>query len=242
MAILAGRNPVREAIRAGRSIRRLLVAEGTSGTAALVKDARAAGVRVDHVPRAKLDLVAPGLVHQGIVAEIEEFEYRDWREGLERANAAREPALFLAVDGVTDPRNLGSLIRTAEAAGAHGVIVPKRRSAPVNPSVEKAAAGATAHVLVAQVTNLERTLALMKESGVWVVALDPRGGDDLFDHPLLAEPVVVVVGAEGPGVSRLVRERADARLRIPMWGQTGSLNAGVAGALALFEVRRRRLS
>ncbi|MCA1833544.1 MAG: 23S rRNA (guanosine(2251)-2'-O)-methyltransferase RlmB [Actinomycetota bacterium] len=242
MAFLAGRNPVREAITAGRPIRRLLIAQGASGTSELVRTARDAGLRVDFVPRAKIDAKVPGIVHQGVVAEIGEFQYGDWRNGLALALEKGEVPLFLAIDGVTDPHNLGSLIRSAEAAGAHAVIVPKRRSAPVTPVVEKAAAGATAHLLVAQVTNLERTLGELKKEGVWIVALDPDAKETVFDHALLAEPVALVVGAEGPGVSRLVKERADARLMIPMMGRTSSLNAGMAGAIALFEAVRKRFS
>jgi 23S rRNA (guanosine2251-2'-O)-methyltransferase len=240
VARLEGRNPVREALRAGRPIRRLLIATGTAGVSDIVDAARAANVRVERVPRAALDSKASTRAHQGVVAELDEFAYRPWRDGVARAHDQGEHALLLALDGVTDPHNLGSLIRSAEAAGAHAVIVPSRRSAQVNATVEKAAAGATAHMIVDRVVNLERTLGDARDEGIWVLALDPHGANSVYEEPLLAEPCAIVVGAEGPGVSRLIAERADARVRIPLAGKTASLNAGVAGAIALFEARRRR--
>ena len=236
---IEGRNPVREALRAGRPIRRLLIAEGTSRVDDIVEAARSSHVRVERVPRSHIDGFVSG-VHQGVAAETDDFVYRSWREGLVLASERGELALFLALDGITDPHNVGSLLRSAEAAGAHAAILPARRASPVTAVVEKAAAGATSHLIVDQVTNLQRTLAEAKEAGVWIVALDMDGEADLFDHPLLVEPVAIVVGAEGSGVSRLVRERADARVRIPMSGRTASLNAGVAGAIAMFETKRQR--
>jgi 23S rRNA (guanosine2251-2'-O)-methyltransferase len=237
---IAGRNPVREALRAGGRIRRVLIADGAHGVADIVEAARAAGVRVDRVPRSALDAVSEGVSHQGVVAEAESFAYRSWREGLAVAEQRGEPALLLAVDGVTDPRNLGSLLRTAEAAGCHAAIIPQRRAAQVNATVEKAAAGATAHLVIDSVPNLGRALEDAREAGLWIVALDPEGTDSLFGFPLLTEPVAIVVGAEGPGVSKLIKQRADARVSIPMSGKTASLNVGVAGALAIFETTRLR--
>jgi 23S rRNA (guanosine2251-2'-O)-methyltransferase len=240
VAWIEGRNPVREALRAGRAIRKIVVAEGATGVSDILGAARDASVRVERLPRSALDAKASTPAHQGVMAEAEDFRYRSWRLGLELARERGETPLLLAVDGVTDPHNLGSLIRSAEAAGAHAVIVPARRSASVNATVEKAAAGATAHAVVDRVTNLERTLAQARSEGLWVVALDPEAAESLFDHPLLSEPVVIVVGSEGSGVSRLVAERSDVRVRIPLAGHTASLNAGVAGAIALFEARRKR--
>jgi len=239
-AWIVGRNPVREALRAGRPIRRLLIADGVSGVGDIVRAARSAGVRVDTVPRAALAARTASVAHQGVAAETETFQFRAWREGLAAAAARGEPALLLAMDGITDPGNVGSLLRSAEAAGCHAVLVPARRSAPINAVVEKVAAGATAHLVIDQVPNLERALAALRQEGVWIVALDPEAGEEIYAHPLFSEPVVIVVGAEGAGVSRLVAERADVRVRIPLYGRTASLNAAVAGAIALFEVRRSR--
>jgi 23S rRNA (guanosine2251-2'-O)-methyltransferase len=238
---IVGRNPVREALRAGRPIHRILVADGATGVGDIVRAATNANVRVDRVPRGALTARAPGnAAHQGVAAEVEAFRYRSWTDGIALARERGEPPMVLVLDGITDAGNLGSLLRTAEAAGCHAVVLPSRRSAHVSPAVEKAAAGATAHLLVDRVTNLGRTIARLREAGVWVVALDPSASEVLYAHPLLKEPVAVVVGAEGAGVSRLVAERADVRVRIPLAGRTASLNAAVAGAIALFEAVRVR--
>jgi 23S rRNA (guanosine2251-2'-O)-methyltransferase len=240
---IEGRNPVREALRAGRPIRRLLIAEGaaTRGTLAeIVEAAHAAKVRIDRVPRERLDRIAASRSHQGVIAEAETFRYRTWREALSVAEQRRERPLVLALDGITDPGNLGSLLRSAEAAGCHGVVVPSRRSADVTPVVEKASAGALEHLIVDRVTNLVRSLKDLKAAGLWVVGLDADAPGTIWTCELLAEPVVLAVGAEGPGLSRLVAETADALVRIPMGGRIQSLNAATAGTVALFETVRKR--
>lgn len=242
-ARIEGRNPVREALKAGRPIRRILIAEGVAdrGPVAEIVDAAAkAGVRIERVPRHVLDQMATGRVHQGVLAEADPYRYRSWQDAVAAAQGRGETPLLLALDGITDPMNLGSLVRSAEAAGAHAVLLPKRRSAPVTPVVEKASAGALEHVPVDQVTNLERALDRCKQAGLWIVGLAGEATQDLWDCALLAEPLVLVVGAEGKGISRLISERADALVRIPMAGQVGSLNAAVAGAVALFETVRKR--
>ena len=240
---IEGRNPVREALKAGRPIRRILIADATAdrgAVAEIVAAAAEAGVRVDRVPRHVIDRMATGRAHQGVVAEADPYRYRSWEDAVAAAKDRGETPLLLALDGVTDPGNLGSLIRSAEAAGAHAVLVPKRRAAPVTPVVEKASAGALEHLPIDQVTNLERALDRCKEAGLWVVGLAGDAAQDLWECDLLAEPLVLVVGAEGKGISRLISERADALVRIPMLGRVGSLNAAVAGAVALFETVRKR--
>jgi len=240
---IEGRNPVREALKAGRPIRRILIAEGVPDrgpVAEIVAAAGTAGVKVDRVPRHVLDRMAKGRVHQGVVAEADPYRYRSWEDAVAAAKERGEVPLLLALDGVTDPMNLGSLIRSAEAAGAHAVLVPKRRAAAVTPIVEKASAGAIEHLPVDQVNNLERTLERCKQAGLWVVGLAGDAPQDIWECVLLAEPLVLVVGAEGKGISRLISERADALVRIPIAGRVGSLNAAVAGAVALFETLRRR--
>lgn len=240
---IEGRNPVREALRAGRTIRRIFIADGVPerGTIAeIVSAARAAGVRVERVPRPVLDRAAAGRVHQGVVAEAEPYRYRSWEEAASAAKERGDPPLLLALDGITDPGNLGSLMRSAEGAGAHAVLIPRRRASPVTPVVEKASAGALEHLPIDRVPNLERALERCRNVGIWVVGLDDEAGTEIWDCELLTEPLVLVVGAEGKGLSRLVLERSDARVRIPMAGRVGSLNAAVAGAVALFEVRRMR--
>ena len=243
MELIEGRQPVREALRAGRPISRILIAEGaqTRGTLAeIVELARAARVRVDHVPRAALDSKATTRAHQGVIAEAAAVRARSWREGLELARAAGEAPLFLALDGIEDPHNAGALVRSAEVFGAHAVLIPKRRASPLSASMAKAAAGAMEHIVVDQVTNLERALADCREEGLWIVVLSGDGEQPLERCELLTEPVVVVIGKEGAGVSPLLRKRADAVVSIETRGRVASLNASVAGAIALWETARKR--
>jgi 23S rRNA (guanosine2251-2'-O)-methyltransferase len=241
--LIEGRNPVREALRAGRRVRRLLVsseAEQRGALAEILRLARDANIRVDRVPRRAIDARAESGAHQGVLAEVDEYGYRSWREGLENARKQGESAMFLAIDHVTDPGNLGSLLRSAEVFGAHAVLLPSRRSAQLGPVVEKAAAGAVEHLVIDRVTNLERALAECREAGLWIVGLDPSGEKTLDSLELLDEPVVLTVGSEGSGLSRLVRERSDALVEIPVIGRVASLSAPVAGAIALYEGRKRR--
>ncbi len=224
-------------------MRELLLASGRepdAATSELLELARAAGVRVRTVERSQLDDATDGLVHQGVVAVAPPFFTVTLAQVLERAATVGEPPLLVALDGVTDPHNLGSIARTAEAVGAHGLLLPGRRTASVTAVVEKAAAGALAHLPVAEVGNLVRALGQLGEAGVWSIGLDGDAEVALADHPLAGEACVLVVGAEGAGLSRLTRERCDALVRLPMRGHVGSLNASVAAAVALYELRRQR--
>ena len=224
-------------------MRELLLASGRepdAATSELLDLARAAGVKVRTVERGQLDDATEGLVHQGVVAVAPPFGTVTLAQVLERAATAGEPPLLVALDGVTDPHNLGSIARTAEAVGAHGLLLPGRRTASVTPVVEKAAAGALAHLPVAEVGNLVRALGQLGEAGVWSLGLHGDAEVALADHPLAGEACVLVVGAEGAGLSRLTRERCDALVRLPMRGRVGSLNASVAAAVALYELRRQR--
>ncbi|MBI4728297.1 MAG: 23S rRNA (guanosine(2251)-2'-O)-methyltransferase RlmB [Acidobacteria bacterium] len=243
MERIEGRNPVREALRAGRPIRRILISKEAAPRGALaeiVALAREAGVRVDRVPRAAISEHSSGTAPQGVIAEVDEYRYRSWREGLAGAGERGEPPMFLALDRVTDPRNLGSLLRSAEVFGCHAVLLPSRRSAPITAVAEKAAAGATGHLVIDRVDSLERALAACRKAGLWVVGLDASAEASIDSVELLGEPVALVVGSEGTGLSRLVSERADALARVPMAGRLGSLGVAVAGAIALYEARRRR--
>jgi 23S rRNA (guanosine2251-2'-O)-methyltransferase len=243
--IVIGLHPVRELLRAGRPVRRVAVAAGRTDSDVLdelLDLARSAGVTVDRVDRDELDARAEGLVHQGVVATAPSFPYADLDEVLDRATAAGEVPLLVALDGVTDPHNLGSICRTAEAVGAHAVVVPGRRSASVTPVAEKAAAGALAHLPVVQVTNLVRSLGAIADRPVWSLGLDASGEVEVAASHLLADPLVLVVGAEGSGLSRLTRETCDQLVRLPMRGQVGSLNASVATAVALYAIDGARHS
>jgi 23S rRNA (guanosine2251-2'-O)-methyltransferase len=197
-------------------------------------------IPVDEVERDELDSLTDGLVHQGVVALAPPYRYASLDAVLQRAADAGELPLLVALDGVTDPHNLGSIARTAEAVGAHGLIVPGRRAAGVSPSAEKAAAGALAHLPVVEVTNLVRALGELSAAGVWSLGLDGDAEVELADHPLASEACVLVVGAEGHGLARLTRERCDALVRLPMRGHVGSLNASVAAGVALYELLRQR--
>lgn len=241
--IVAGLHPVRELLRAGRPVHRIAVADSRDGSDVLdeILDlAEAAGVAVDRVGREVLEQRAEGLVHQGVVATAPPFPYADLRDALDRARAAEEAPFLVVLDQVTDPHNLGSIARTAEAVGAHGLVVAERRAAGVTPIVEKSAAGALAHLPLVRVTNLARTLRELKDAHVWVVGLDADTTETIHDAPLLSEAVALVVGSEGRGLARLTREECDALVRLPMRGSVGSLNASVAAAVAMYEVRRRR--
>jgi 23S rRNA (guanosine2251-2'-O)-methyltransferase len=237
---IEGRRPVLEALRAGREISEILVLRTARGIDDIRRLAATHGVRVRELPKPAIERLAQTRSPQGVIAVVSSFHYAALSELVERADKADEPALFVALDGVTDPQNLGAIARSAEAAGAHGLLLPVRRSASVGAAAEKASAGALEHLPVAQVGNLARALAELKQSGIWIAALDSGAERTVFELDLATDPLCVVIGGEGGGVSRLVRERADAVARIPMSGRVESLNASAAAAVVLFEIRRRR--
>ena len=240
--MVGGLHPVRELLRSDQRLDRILVAD-TRGRSEVLDEivalAAERGVPVTRTDRGELDRRADGLVHQGVVAEAPPFPTVSLEDLLARI-PADDPVLLVALDGVTDPHNLGSIARTAEAVGAHGILVPSRRAASVTPTVEKSAAGALAHLPVVQVPNLVRALAQLHDHGVWSLGLDGDAEVELAAHPLVSEPCVLVVGAEGEGLSRLVSERCDALVRLPLRGKVGSLNASVAAGVALYELLRHR--
>ena len=241
--VVVGLHPVRELLRAGAPVHGVAVAAERDPDPVVDEIVALAGrarVPVETVPRAQLDERADGSVHQGVVATAPPLATVDVDALLARAAARGEAPLLVALDQITDPHNLGAIARTAEAVGAHGVILPGRRAAPITPTAEKAAAGAFAHLPVAVVTNLVRTLGQLHERGAWSLGLDGGSGVDLASHPLVAEPCVLVVGAEGGGLARLTRERCDALVALPMRGQVGSLNASVAAGVALYTVLAAR--
>ena len=241
--LVGGLHPVRELLRAGGDVHRILLATGRGEdrtTEELLALAAAAGVPVTRVEREELDRRTDGLTHQGVVAVAGSFPTVTLETVLERAARSGEVPLLVALDGVTDPHNLGSIARTAEAVGAHGLLLPGRRAAGITPTAEKAAAGALAYLPVVEVGNMVRTLAQLAAAGIWSLGLDGDAEVELADHPLVGEPCALVIGAEGAGLARLTRERCDGLVRLPMHGQIASLNASVAAGIALYELRRHR--
>ncbi len=237
--VIVGRNAVSEALRAGREMDRLLVAKGSAGGSVqvLIAKARERGIPVKDVDSRKLDAMA-GAHHQGVVAVAACKEFATLDELFKVAEERGEPPFFIVCDELEDPHNLGAIVRTAEAAGAHGVIIPKRRSVGLTAAVYKASAGAIEYVPVARVTNLNDTLRSLKERGVWIYGLDMDG--DAWCATDLTGAVALVVGSEGRGLGRLVKEQCDFVLSLPMAGKVNSLNASVACGLMIYETARQR--
>ena len=236
--LLCGRNPIREALRAGRPVEKLLVASGDLSGAAhdIVQLAREAGAVVQRVDRSRLDQIYPA--HQGMIAYVAAVEYSTVDEMLERAAQRGEEPLLVLLDGITDPHNLGAIVRTAECVGAHGVILPERRSAGLTPAAAKAAAGALNYMPIARVTNLNRTIDELKARGVWIAGAS-MDGVSAFSADL-SGPMALVVGSEGEGISRLTLEKCDLRIAIPMKGHIDSLNASVAAGVLMYAIARAR--
>lgn len=253
--LVYGRNAVHEAIRARRRrLSRLLIAaserdRGRGGAGRqergqilreLADDARRAGIAVHETPREHIDRAAPGVNHQGVLLEAGPYPYAGLDDLLARATTSDQPPLYLALDQLQDPQNVGTLLRTAEAVGVTGVLIPEHRAAAITPAVVNASSGATEWLQIAPVTNLARTLARLKETGVWVVGLEGVPEADPIDRANLGGALALVVGSEGSGMSRLVREGCDFLVRLPMRGRITSLNAAVAGSIALYAIDRQR--
>ncbi|HYF93120.1 MAG TPA: 23S rRNA (guanosine(2251)-2'-O)-methyltransferase RlmB [Symbiobacteriaceae bacterium] len=238
---IEGRNPVLEALKAGREINKLLVAKGAREGSILqvIGVAREAGVIIQEVDRARLDQLAEGRNHQGVIAMVAAHKYAEVDDIFAAAAAKGEDPLILVLDGIEDPQNLGSLLRTADAVGAHGVIIPERRAAGLTETVAKVSAGAVEYVPVARVVNITRTLEELKKRGVWVVGTH-QDAKELYHQARLTGPLAVVIGSEGKGIGRLVSENCDFMVRLPMLGHVTSLNAAVAGAILVYEIRRQR--
>ncbi len=240
--LVYGINPVLEALRAG-SVREIRLVDREKGRlAALVEAAIRAGVAIRHATPVELDRATRGGVHQGVVAEVQggaSQERLDVSDLLDRAAAAGTPPLLVVLDGVEDPHNVGAILRTVDAAGATGVVRQSRHAAPLDGATAKASAGAVSHVGVAEVVNIARAVEELKEAGVWTVGL-AGDGPTRYDQVDLTLPTAVVVGAEGTGLRRLVRERCDWVASIPMAGHLGSLNVSVATGVVLFEAVRQR--
>ncbi len=244
LEVLYGTNPVREALRAARRpCRRLVLAEGPRPAGSLAEIAglaRQHGCPVESAPREELFRLARSRDHQGVILEAAAYPYADFQEVVAAARAAGESALVLLLDRLQDPQNVGTLLRTAEAVGVQGVILPEREAVAVTPAVARASAGASEHLSIARVPNLVRAMGQLQEAGLWIWGLEEDPGAVPYTAVDWQRPLAVVVGSEGFGMRRLVRERCDGLARLPMRGRIGSLNAAVAGSVLLYEVWRSR--
>ena len=240
--LIEGRNAVIEALRAGTAIDKIYLAKGETDKTLghIASRAREAGVVVVEADRRKLDAMSRTHSHQGVIALAAVREYVSVQSILDAAAAKGEPPLLVVCDEISDPHNLGAILRTAECAGAHGVIIPKRRSAGLTAIVGKTSAGAVSYMPVARVSNLPATLEELKKKGIWVYGTAAEGATSLYEADLKG-PAAIVIGSEGSGMGRLVREKCDFLVSIPMKGHISSLNASAAAAILLYEAVRRRM-
>ena len=238
--IICGRNPVLEALRSGREIDRLFVAHGTGGgsVTAIIAKCRAKGILIKEISPQKLDYYCGGANHQGVAVMFASQEYATVDDMFALAVTRGEKPFLIICDEIEDPHNLGAIIRTAEATGVHGVIIPERRSASLNATVAKAACGALEYVPVARVTNIANTIDSLKERGVWVFGADMDGDD--YTKTDFDTPCALVIGNEGKGIGALTAKKCDAILSLPMLGKINSLNASVAAGILMYEVVRSR--
>lgn len=237
---IIGKNPVIEALKSNRGINKILIAEGSQQgqMKQIIGMAKEANVMVQFVPKKKIDQLADGS-HQGVIAQVAAYEYAEIDDLFALAEKKGALPFFLLLDEIEDPHNLGSIMRTADAAGAHGIIIPKRRAVGLTATVAKASAGAIEYIPVARVTNMARAIDELKERGVWIAGTDASAKEDYrsIDGTL---PLGLVIGSEGKGMGRLIRDKCDFLLSLPMAGRVTSLNASVAASLLMYEVYRKR--
>lgn len=237
--LLIGRNPVAEAIKAGRPIDKILFQKDVQGSAkALISKAKEEGLQIQFVDKIVLDKLAPGRPHQGVAAYVAAHTYVGVDEILDAAKKKGEDPLVVILDGLEDPHNLGAILRSCDGAGAHGVIIPSRRSVSLTETVAKASAGAIEYVPVAKTGNLSQTIELLKKKGLWIASVDMDGEN--YSEANLSGPLAIIIGGEGSGVSRILREKSDYIVSIPMKGHVNSLNASNAAAIVLYEASRQR--
>ena len=237
---IIGKNPVMEALRSERDINKILIAESSQRgqMQQLIQLAKEANVIVQFVPKKKIDQLSDEN-HQGVLAYIAAYQYAEIDDLFAAAEKKNEPPFFLLLDEIEDPHNLGSIMRTADAVGAHGIIIPKRRAVGLTATVAKASTGAIEHIPVVRVTNMARTIDELKERGIWIAGTDASGKQDYrqMDGTM---PLGLVIGSEGKGMGRLIRDKCDFLINLPMAGKVTSLNASVAAAILMYEVYRRR--
>lgn len=237
---LEGRNPVLEALRSGKSMDKIMIAKDAHGVAIgeIIRRAHERGIIVKHVEKANLDKISEAGQHQGVIAQTVPYEYKEIDDILMIAANRNEKPFLLILDSITDPHNFGAILRTAECAGVHGVIIPKRRAVGITSSVVKASAGALEYIAIAKVSNIPSTIDDLKEKGLWVIGADPSG--TVYTGQDFSVPLAIVIGGEDKGISRLIREKCDFIAGIPLKGKIDSLNASVAAALLSYEVIRQR--
>lgn len=240
--VLVGRNAVTEALKSGRGINKLWIASGDreGSVAEIAALAKERGIVLQYVERAKIEALAGGHRHQGVLAYVAPVPYAELEDILKAAEAKGEAPFLVLLDELEDPHNLGALLRTADATGVHGILIPKRRSVSLNATVAKTSAGAVEYVPVARIGNIAQTLKKLKEKGFWVAGADMDGEKAYYEADLTG-PLVLVVGSEGKGMSRLTKEACDFIVRMPMVGRINSLNASVAGSILMYESMRQRL-
>ena len=238
--LIAGKNPVVEALRAGRDMNKVWLAEGIqkSGVTEIIQLARDAGIIVQFVPKKKLDNLTDAN-HQGIVASVAAYRYAELDDSFDLAASKQEDPLFIILDEIEDPHNLGSIMRTADAVGAHGIIIPKRRAVGLTAVVAKASTGAIEHIPVYRAVNLAQTVDELKERGVWIAGTDAAKSTD-YRNMDATLPLALIIGSEGKGMSRLLKEKCDFLYYLPMVGHVTSLNASVATSVLLYEIWRVR--
>lgn len=237
---IAGRNTIIETLNSDRDINKIFVAEGSrrGQIQQIINKANNKKVIVQFVPKRRLDQLYDGN-HQGVVAQVAAYKYFELDDLFEIATKREEPPFFLLLDEIEDPHNLGSIIRTADAVGVHGIIIPRRRAVGLTPAVSKSSTGAIEHIPVVRVTNMARTIDELKDRGVWIVGTDMKNSSDYrtMDGKM---PLGIVIGSEGKGIGRLVKEKCDFLINLPMIGHVTSLNASVAAAILMYEVLRQR--
>jgi 23S rRNA (guanosine2251-2'-O)-methyltransferase len=241
--IIYGKNPVREFLSQNSTkIEELFVSSGirSSSVVGITKLAEDRGIKVSYLPKLDLAKLTKTNSHQGIAARIPDFEYQNVSELLEHCERRREKLLIVVLDHIEDPQNLGAIIRTVNVLGAHGIIIPKDRSASITPAVIKASAGAVNFVRIARVVNIVRVIRELKTKGIWVVGAEPQASKPIYDEDLYDLDLVLVIGSEGMGLKRMVKKECDYLLSIPTGGEVSSLNASVAAGLMIYEITRQR--
>jgi 23S rRNA (guanosine2251-2'-O)-methyltransferase len=240
-AYIEGRHPVEEALLSGRTIDKIYIAKGGKSTNVntILDMANEKKIPVSFVDRKKIDEMSQSHAHQGVLAKVSAYAYLELDDLIDKIKSKESPAFLILLDEIQDPHNLGSVLRTADASGADAVIIPKRRSATLTPIVAKTSAGAVEYVPVCKVTNMVKTIEKLKDCGLWVTGAD-MNGEKLYYQEDFKGPMALVIGNEGQGISRLVKEKCDFLVRIPMQGKVNSLNASVSASILMYEVRRQR--